>query len=154
MTSNAGSRMASERTTQVGYNTPSKENNIEITSNTEYRKALESMFSPEFLNRIDDIVCFRTLTLDDAEQIIELELEGILSRTKQLGYNVEITVEAKRRLATIGYESRYGVRSLRRTLLDHVEEPLSTLIIEGKLLSGGNVTIDDNGDSGVTLRVA
>ena len=154
MTSNAGSRMASERTTQVGYNTPSKENNIEITPNAEYRKALESMFSPEFLNRIDDIVCFRTLTLDDAEQIIELELEGILSRTKQLGYNVEITVEAKRRLATIGYESRYGVRSLRRTLLDHVEEPLSTLIIEGKLLSGGNVTIDDNGDSGVTLRVA
>ena len=112
------------------------------------------MFSPVFLNRIDDIVCFRTLTLDDAEQIIELELEGILSRTKQLGYNVEITAKAKRRLATIGYESRYGVRSLRRTLLDHVEEPLSTLIIEGKLLSGGNVTIDDNGDSGVMLRVA
>ncbi len=154
MTSNVGSRKATERIARVGYNTPTKEANIETAPDEEYHKALEEMFAPEFLNRIDDIVCFRTLTLEDIEQIIELELENILSRTQRLGYTVDITTDAKRRLATIGYESRYGVRSLRRTLLDHVEEPLSTLIIDGKLLAGGNVIIDDNGDEGVTMRVA
>lgn len=154
MTSNVGSRMANERTILVGYNTPSKENNVDVAPNTEYRKALESMFAPEFLNRIDDIIHFRTLTIDDVEQIIELELENIFSRTKRLGYNVIITDEAKRRLATIGYESRYGVRALRRKLLDHIEEPLTSLIIDGELLSGGSVTIEANGDNGVRLRVA
>ncbi len=154
MTSNVGSRHVAERIMQIGYDTPSKEENSVTVPNTGYQKSLEEMFAPEFLNRIDDIVYFRTLTLEDIEKIIELELESIFSRTRQLGYNIEITAEAKRRLATIGYESRYGVRALRRTLLDHVEEPLSTLIIDGKLLTGGSVTIDEDGDEGVRMQVA
>ena len=60
------------------------------------------------------------------ERIIELELQGLLNRTKKLGYKVKITEGAKRRLAAMGYESRYGVRSLKRTLMDNVEEPLSS----------------------------
>ena len=88
------------------------------------------------------------------ERIVDLELDGILSRTKQLGYEVEITPEAKQRLATMGYESRYGVRALRRTLLDQVEEPLSGLIIDGKLQAGGKVTIDRDENENITMRVA
>ena len=154
MTSNIGSRNITERVSQMGFNTPSKENNISLTPNAEYRKALERHFAPEFLNRIDDIVCFRSLTQEDIEQIVELEIEKILARASALGYNIKITAEAKRRLATIGYESRYGARALRRTLLDHIEEPLSSLIIDGELTSGGYVTIVDNGEQGVTMRVA
>ena len=154
MTSNIGSRNITERVSQMGFNTPSKENNISLTPNAEYRKALERHFAPEFLNRIDDIVCFRSLTQEDIEQIVELEIEKILARASALGYNIKITAEAKRRLATIGYESRYGARALRRTLLDHIEEPLSALIIDGELTSGGYVTIVDNGEQGVTMRVA
>lgn len=154
MTSNIGSRNITERVSQVGFNTPSKENNIALTPNAEYRKALERHFAPEFLNRIDDIVCFRSLTQEDIEQIVELEIEKILTRASALGYKIKITAEAKRRLATIGYESRYGARALRRTLLDHIEEPLSALIIDGELTSGGCVTIVDNGEQGVMMRVA
>ena len=115
LTSNIGSRSAVERSQQVGYHTRSKEVNTTTTPNTEYHKALEGSFSPEFLNRIDDVIYFRTLTIEDAERIIELELEALLQRTRKQGYKVDISTEAKRHLATPGYHSRYGVRALRRT---------------------------------------
>ena len=127
MTSNVGSRAAVQRAVQVGYSTSSKTVVEQAAPQIEYRKALERTFAPEFLNRIDDIIVFRTLTLEDVERIVELELRRLLARTQRLGYKVEISAEAKRRLAVMGYEARYGVRSLKRTLLDNVEEPLSTL---------------------------
>ena len=154
LTSNIGSRSAVERSQQVGYHTRSKEVNATTTPNTEYHKALEGNFSPEFLNRIDDVIYFRTLTIEDAERIIELELEALLQRTRAQGYKVDISTEAKRHLATTGYHSRYGVRALRRTLIDKIEEPLSALIIDGQLVAGGSVKIDSNNEEGITLRVA
>ena len=120
----------------------------------EYRKALERTFAPEFLNRIDDIVVFRTLETDDVQRIVDLELEGLLARIARLGYKFRITDSAKRRLATMGYETRYGVRSLKRTLSDHVEEPLSALIIDGKLHEGDTVIVESDRTQGVRLRVA
>ena len=154
LTSNIGSRRATEHATQMGYATPSKRENIDLAPDSEYRKALERRFAPEFLNRIDDIIYFRTLDIDSAKQIIELEAEKIILRTQDLGYDISITDAAKHRLATIGYQTRYGARALRRTLQRHIEEPLATLIIDGQLHSGSAVTINDNGNDGVILRVA
>ena len=154
MTSNVGSRAAADKSSQVGYNTLSKGANITSAPEAEYRKALERTFAPEFLNRIDDIIYFRTLTVDDVERIVDLELDGMLSRTRELGYEVTITPEARHCLAQMGYESRYGARALRRTLLDEVEDPISTLIIDGKLHAGGSVTVDRGDDDRITLRVA
>lgn len=154
MTSNVGSRAAADKSSQVGYNTLSKGANITSAPEAEYRKALERTFAPEFLNRIDDIIYFRTLTVDDVERIVDLELDGMLSRTRELGYEVTITPKARHRLAQMGYESRYGARALRRTLLDEVEDPISTLIIDGKLHAGGSVTVDRGDDDRITLRVA
>ena len=153
MTSNVGSRAAVQRAVQVGYSTSSKTVVEQAAPQIEYRKALEHTFAPEFLNRIDDIIVFRTLTLEDVERIVELELRRLLVRTQRLGYKVEISAEAKRRLAVMGYEARYGVRSLKRTLLDNVEEPLSTLIIEGRVNEGAKVKILP-AKAGVTLKVA
>ncbi len=154
MTSNVGSRAAARKSVQVGYTTSSKSDTLSVTPNGEYRKALETTFAPEFLNRIDDVVLFRTLQIDDVERIIELELESLLERTDKLGYKVRITDTAKRRLAKMGYESRYGVRALKRTLMDHVEDPLSTLIIDGKLRSGDTVVVESDCNTGVKLHVA
>lgn len=154
LTSNIGSRAVAARTTQVGYSTLSKSDTEQKTPHTEYRKALEETFAPEFLNRIDDIVSFRTLDLSDVKRIIDLELRGLLARTDRLGYRIEITDRAKQTLATIGYEQKYGVRALRRTLTDRIEEPLSGLIIDGKLSSGGRVVIEPDGENEVILRVA
>ena len=154
MTSNVGSRAAVRRSAQVGYSTPSKSSCTAAAPQGEYRKALESVFAPEFLNRIDEIVYFRTLDEGDVERIVELELQGLFERTRRLGYKVKITDGAKRRLAAMGYESRYGVRSLKRTLMDNVEEPLSTLIIDGKLHEGDTVVVESDKSHGVKLRVA
>ena len=154
MTSNVGSRAVVRKSVQVGYSTTSKSAVADLTPQSEYRKALEQTFAPEFLNRIDDIILFRTLEIGDVERIIELELQGLLNRTKKLGYKVKITEGAKRRLAAMGYESRYGVRSLKRTLMDNVEEPLSALIIDGKLHEGDTVVVESDKAHGVKLRVA
>ena len=154
MTSNVGSRNVVKKSVQVGYSTVSKSAAATAMPQCEYRKALEQTFAPEFLNRIDDIVMFRTLELSDVERIIELELQGLFDRTRRLGYKVKITDGAKRRLAAMGYESRYGVRSLKRTLMDNVEEPLSSLIIDGKLHEGDMVVVESDKSHGVKLRVA
>ncbi len=154
MTSNVGSRETVQRPKQVGYSTPSKSGTEELAPACEYRRALEQTFAPEFLNRIDDIVIFRTLEAGDVERIVDLELQGLFSRTRRLGYEVRITRGAKRRLAAMGYEQRYGARALKRTLADHVEEPLSELIIEGRLQAGDTVVVESDKRSGVRLRVA
>ncbi len=153
LTSNVGSRAATERVSMVGFNTSTKETLRSGTPSGEYRKALERTFAPEFLNRIDDIIYFRELAQDDVESIIDLELQNLFSRAKQLGYTLEVQPDARRRLAHLGYEARYGARALRRTLLDKVEEPLSALIVDGKLHIGGKVLIEVLNDD-ITLRVA
>lgn len=154
MTSNAGARNVQEMRRKVGYDTCSKEDDRYKLSGDEYQKALESTFSPEFLNRIDDTILFRALNLDDIEQIINLELDSILQRTREQGYNIEVTAEAKRHLATLGYNSQRGARALRRTLLTNIEEPISSLIIDGRLSIGGNVTIWHDDNEGILLQVA
>lgn len=153
LTSNVGSRSAATRSSMVGFNTPSKGSMHLSQSQSEYRKALESTFAPEFLNRIDDIIYFRELSVEDVEKIIDLELEHLLSRIQELGYTLEIAPEARRLLAQLGYEARYGARAMRRTLLGKVEEPLSALIIGGKLLTGGRVIVETL-ENDITLRVA
>ena len=153
MTSNVGSREAAMRSSQVGYATMSRSSAETTASAGEYRKALERTFAPEFLNRIDDIIMFRTLETADVERIIDIELKDLFTRAGKLGYRIRITDGAKRTLAGMGYEPRYGVRSLKRTLLEEVEEPLTTLIIEGKLHRGNTVVVGKS-KQGVTLKVA
>ena len=153
MTSNVGSREVARKSLRVGYATPSKGAAPDTVPDGEYRRALERVFAPEFLNRIDDIVIFRTLDAGDVVRIIDLELQGLFTRTGRLGYKIKVTEGAKRRLASMGYEARYGVRSLRRALAEQVEEPLSTLILDGKLRTGDTVVVESDRSRGIRLRV-
>ena len=101
------------------------------------------------------LAIFSAATLDagDVVRIIDLELQGLFTRTGRLGYKIKVTEGAKRRLASMGYEARYGVRSLRRTLAEQVEEPLSTLILDGKLRTGDTVVVESDRSRGIRLRV-
>lgn len=153
LTSNVGSRKARERIVQAGFRTPSNRINSDSAPEGEYRKALEAMFAPEFLNRIDEVVCFRSLQEQDMAQIVELEIERILLRASRLGLRVEVSDKAKEQLTALGYDARYGARALRRTLRDRIEDPLSTLIIEGHIEQGDKVKVESNGAE-ITLRVA
>ena len=154
LTSNVGSRAAAERPAQVGFPTRSKGEAAAAAPEAEYRKALEQTFAPEFLNRIDEVVLFRPLEQRDIERIVGLELEGLMRRTEALGYRIKITDTARQRLAAMGYERRFGARALRRTLTDHVEEPIAQLIIDGRLHAGDTVVVEGGRSDGVRLRVA
>ncbi len=142
MTSNVGSVAAAKRRKQVGYSTTVKRQSLALAPQIAYSLALERTFSPEFLNRIDDIVLFRSLTLEDAKSIIDLELNGLQGRLGQLGYSLRITDSAKQTLAEIGYNAKYGARALKRTLSDRVEVPLSQLIIEGGVTAGDTIVVE------------
>ena len=141
MTSNAGSREAEQRSGLVGYNTATRPATQAQSSDAGYRRALEATFAPEFINRIDDIVIFNTLTVEDVERIVDIELAGLSTRAAKMGYELEITPEARRELARLGYESRYGVRSLKRTILERVEEPLAGMIVNGEVCAGDRITL-------------
>ncbi len=153
MTSNVGSRKIADTPPRIGYGVSSQQQQPE-TRNTEYNAALKRCFSPEFLNRVDDIVIFNDLELNDIEKIVDLELNATFGRVKKLGYNIRITPTARQELAELGYNKSYGARSLRRTLVDQIEEPLSNMIIDGEIKVGDVVVVEKRRyQGGVTLRL-
>lgn len=154
MTSNVGSRAIVHKGSQVGYTTSSSNDIDAVNKVAEYRRSLESTFAPEFINRIDDIVIFNTLSIDDIGHIIELELAFLESRAQTLGYRIEIANDAKLQLAELGYEPKYGVRSLKRMILDRVEDPMAQMIVDGSLLVGDTVMVELENNNIELLRKA
>lgn len=154
MTSNVGSRAIVQKGSQVGYTTSNSNDMDAINKEAEYRRSLESTFAPEFINRIDDIVIFNTLLTEDISRIIELELAFLVSRAKVLGYRIEIANDAKLQLAELGYEPKYGVRSLKRMILDRVEDPMAQMIVDGSLLVGDTVKVGLENNNIELLRKA
>ena len=142
MTSNVGSREVMQRGKSVGYNTTRKPTSDDRNRESLYRKNLERNFAPEFINRIDDIVTFGTLTEKDVLRIIDIELGSLNRRIADQGYMVEVNNATKRCLVREGYDPHYGVRSLKRVLLDKVEDPLAELIISGEVHEGDRITVD------------
>ena len=142
LTSNIGANTDTRHNRYVaGFNTPSKQENTLSSTSEHYHEALEKNFAPEFLNRIDRIICFRNLTTDDALQIIDIELGELISRSNDLGYRVNISANVKQHLAQIGFLPRYGARTLRRAISSLIEEPLSRLIVEEEIERGNTINI-------------
>lgn len=142
LTSNVGAKCKNEPTRHVtGFNTISKLESIRRKPSEQYHEALERVFAPEFLNRIDRIICFRHLTIEDAAQIIDIELNDLINRSRGLGYKLNIENNVKQHLAHIGFTPQYGARALRRTILSHIEEPLSRMIVEDGLKNGNIINI-------------
>lgn len=142
MTSNAGSREVVSRARGVGYRTSSQAAQQDVAVDSNYRKALTEIFAPEFINRIDDVVIFATLSIEHIERIVDLEFERLCRRAEQLGYRMELSAVARRRLAEQGYNSTYGVRSLKREILRWVEEPLARMIVSGEVSLGDTIDVE------------
>jgi len=141
MTSNVGSREAQRRRHSVGYETRYAERRAEQDREEIYRRNLEQVFAPEFINRIDDVVVFNSLGEKDIRKIVELEFSRLARRVDELGYTIQASEKAKTWLVGKGYEPTYGVRSLKRTLLDWVEEPLAEMIVDGRVNSGDVIDV-------------
>lgn len=132
MTSNVGTRQLKDYGRGAGFSAMAGMNDQEV-SRAVIQKAISKQFSPEFLNRIDEIITFEQLELDSIVKIIDVELQGITDRVNQLGYHLDITEDAKRWIAEKGYDKQFGARPLRRAIQQHLEDAICELIVEEKL---------------------
>ena len=152
MTSNAGTRQLKDFARGVGFTAAGA--GAGLASNDkdkEYarsiiQKALSKQFSPEFLNRLDEIITFDQLDLSAIHQIINGELKDLFSRIESLGYKVEITDEAKEMVAKKGYDVQFGARPLKRAIQNHIEDGLSDMIINGDLKANDTICISKKSD--------
>jgi len=151
MTSNIGTRQLKDFGSGVGFNT--RESDREFNHGV-LTKALNKAFAPEFLNRIDDIIMFDSLSKDAIFRIIDVELKGFYKRCEELGISLDITEAAKTFIAEKGYDAQYGARPLKRAIQKYLEDPLAEMILSGKTHTGAIIRVDRNpGDDTVSTEV-
>jgi len=142
MTSNIGVRQLKDFGKGVGFMTSAKEDNMEEYEKGVIEKALKRTFSPEFLNRIDDVIIFNSLSKENILNIIDIVLKGVYKRLEHLGYNINITQPAKDFLAEKGYDPQFGARPLHRAIQKHLEDPLAEEILNNKIKEGETLNVD------------
>ena len=144
MTSNIGSRQLKEFGSGIGFTSKSVDNEY---SHSVIMKALNKAFSPEFLNRIDDIIMFDALSKEHIFKIIDIELKGFFSRVSELGYGLEISEAAKNYIAEKGYDPQYGARPLKRAIQKYLEDELASVMIEKPIKVGDKILVDYDKES-------
>ncbi len=142
MTSNIGSRQLKEFGTGVGFGTNTKEVNRERDSKQVIETQLRKFFSPEFLNRIDDVVVFNSLEKEEIIKILDVRMAKMLKRIGEIGYRVSLSDEAKVFLADKGFDADFGARPLQRALQKFLEEPLAEQVLQGNLKEGDELVVD------------
>lgn len=145
MTSNIGTRQLKDFGSGVGFNTPAADD--KSFAHGVLQKALQKAFSPEFLNRVDDIVMFDQLDKEAIFKIIDIELAGFYKRIGALGYQLHISDDAKNFIAEKGYDRQFGARPLKRAIQKYLEDELAELIISGDLPDNAIITVEYDNDS-------
>jgi ATP-dependent Clp protease ATP-binding subunit ClpC len=154
MTSNIGVRDLKDFGTGIGFSTSAKRESEEEHMKSTIQNALKRAFSPEFLNRLDDVIVFNSLQREHIHKIIDLTLKKLFTRIIQLGYNVELTDKAKDFLAEKGYDHQFGARPLNRAIQKYLEDPVAEEILKGEVEEGGIIMADYDGKSEVlTIKI-
>ncbi|MGQ8335361.1 ATP-dependent Clp protease ATP-binding subunit [Sunxiuqinia sp. A32] len=141
MTSNIGSRQLKDFGRGVGFTTQKTAEDESDHAKYIVQKALKRAFAPEFLNRIDDVVMFNTLSKDDISEIIDIELKGLYQRVESLDYKLKISKAAKDFIAEKGYDSQYGARPLKRAIQKYLEDEMAEVIIRASISEGDTISI-------------
>lgn len=149
MTSNIGTRELKDFGAGVGFNTSTL---TRERSDAVIRKALNRSFSPEFLNRIDDIITFGSLNQENIMKIIDIELKSFYDRVEQNGLKLTITDEAKAYVANLGFDAQYGARPLKRAIQSNIEDPLSELLLREEATAGDTIYIEIKNDE-ISTRI-
>ncbi len=136
MTSNIGVRQLKDFGEGVGFATAARQQSQDENNKAVIEKALKRTFSPEFLNRIDDVIIFNSLTKDHIFQIIDILMKGVMKRLSNLGFTMELTEEAKEFIADKGYDQQFGARPLHRAIQKYLEDPLAEEILNMHIKSG------------------
>ena len=152
MTSNIGARQLQDFGTGVGFGTKARTENDQENTRGVIESALKKAFAPEFLNRIDDVVIFNSLSKDDILKIIDIELDKLFHRINALGYQVKLTEKAKNYIADKGYDEKYGARPLKRAIQKHLEDPFAEEIINSDVSEGDLLRASlEEGKDGLTI---
>jgi ATP-dependent Clp protease ATP-binding subunit ClpC len=146
MTSNIGARQLKDFGDGVGFATATRMENAEENNKAVIEKALKKTFSPEFLNRIDDVVVFNSLSKENIFNIIDILMKGVDKRLHAIGFALEITLPAKEFIATKGYDSQFGARPLHRAIQKYLEDPLAEEILNMNIKEGDVLVADLVGD--------
>jgi len=146
MTSNIGVRQLKEFGQGVGFTTTAKENQTDTHSRGVIETALKRAFAPEFLNRIDDVIVFNSLTKENIFKIIDIELKSLFSRIEALGHTISLTDRAKDYIAEKGYDTNFGARPLKRAIQKYLEDPIAEEILKGELKPNDIIMIDLDDD--------
>ena len=147
MTSNIGAREVKDFGNGVGFGTESLKAQESKNIRKTIEKSLKKAFSPEFLNRVDEIVVFNSLNKEDLKKIIEIEINLLLKRTKEIGYNISISKKAIDFICEKGFDKKYGARPLKRAIQKYVEDLLAEEIVKTQLNLGDTIKIDWDGKS-------
>ena len=142
MTSNIGARQLQDFGTGVGFGTKAKVDQADDAAKMIVQNALRKAFSPEFLNRVDDMIMFNSLKREDIHQIIDLELDLLYGRLNDLGYTIEMTEKAKDYIVERGYDEKFGARPLKRAIQKLIEDPLAEEIVKSNLQEGDTIKMD------------
>ncbi len=142
MTSNIGSRQLKDFGQGVGFNTSAKKSEKSTYARGVIENALKKAFTPEFLNRIDDVVIFDSLSRDDIHKIIDIELKHLFHRISNLGYTISVTEKAKDFIVEKGWDEQYGARPLKRAIQKYIEDSLAEEIIKHNLNEGDKIIVD------------
>ena len=147
MTSNAGTRQLKDFGRGVGFSASGSTGLMLNEQDKEHarsivQKALSKQFSPEFLNRLDEIITFDQLDLEAIKKIIDVELKGLYKRIEQIGYKINLTDEAKEFVATKGYDVQFGARPLKRAIQNYIEDGVSDIIVNGELPLGSIIHVE------------
>lgn len=151
MTSNIGVRQLKDFGGGVGFSTNAKQKDMDNYTKGVIQKALKRTFSPEFLNRIDDVVIFNSLDKKELFQIIDIALQDLYKRVSKMGYTLELSDKAKEFLSEKGYDPQYGARPLHRAIQKYIEDPLAEEILHAKLEEGDTLLIDLDENKKVTI---
>jgi ATP-dependent Clp protease ATP-binding subunit ClpC len=142
MTSNVGARQLKDFGTGVGFGTAAKNAQTEEHSKGIIENALKKAFAPEFLNRIDDVIVFNALEKHDIDKIIDIEMDKLYDRVKDLGYTLKLSEAAKDYIAEKGFDKQFGARPLKRAIQKYVEDALAEEIITSKIHEGDQIFMD------------
>ena len=153
MTSNLGTEYVRKGGT-LGF-LPQKSDDAERDAHDKIDKALKAAFRPEFLNRIDEIIMFSPLSLEEMEQIVVLQMKEVQDRLNEHNITVHLTDAARSWLAKEGYDPAFGARPLRRAIQKYVESPLSVELLGGKFKDGAEVMVDvDEKENKITFKTS
>ena len=153
MTSNLGARQVKDFGNGVGFGTESMKSQEAKNIKSTIEKSLKKAFSPEFLNRVDEIVVFNSLEKNDLKKIINIELEKLKKRLKEIGYEINITAKATNFLCEKGYDKKYGARPLKRAIQNYVEDLIAEEIVKSNIKDGSKIKIDCNKSSSELIIV-